>query len=92
MKEIKIIKIATLLIVSTIACKNNNSQNIEIKMGKVQTLDVVVENKIDPVCEMEIPKFLKDTITYAGHLYGFCSEMCTKSFLDDPEKYLEKIK
>ena len=91
MKNIKILATAIFVSASIIACKNNNSQDVEVKMATAQTLDVEVVNSIDPVCEMEMPKFLKDTATYSGHLYGFCNEMCKKSFLEEPEKYLKKL-
>lgn len=89
--NIKTIIVAALFSTALIACKNSNSQDMEVKMASTQTLDVEVVNSIDPVCEMEIPKFLKDTTTYADNLYGFCGEMCTKSFLEEPEKFLKKL-
>lgn len=77
---------------SIIACKDSNSTDMQVEMAEAPTLNVTVVNAMDPVCEMEMPKFLKDTLTYDGELYGFCHESCKNTFKDSPEEYIAKLK
>ncbi|WP_108462817.1 heavy metal translocating P-type ATPase [Devosia naphthalenivorans] len=44
----------------------------------------------DPVCGMSVdPATAKNTATYEGSTYYFCSEGCRSKFMDDPAKYTE---
>ncbi|MFA7447606.1 MAG: YHS domain-containing protein [Weeksellaceae bacterium] len=63
----------------------------ENSMAATQKLDVEVVNSIDPVCEMEMPKYLSDTLTYDSHLYGFCSKSCKDDFEKTPEEFVKKL-
>ena len=86
------------LATSFIACdKSTENQNIEVhvadenSMAATQKLQVEVINTMDPVCEMEIPKYLSDTLTYDSHLYGFCSKSCKDDFEKTPEVFVKKL-
>lgn len=80
------------------SCKNENANtNIEVhtvdeNMKMPQTLNVAVANNIDPICGMEIPKYLKDTLHFQNDIFGFCSKSCKESFAEDPSKYLDSLK
>lgn len=46
-------------------------------------------SKVDPVCGMAVDGHTKFTAEYRGHLYGFCSEQCRKTFAAHPAQYLK---
>ncbi|MGB3452616.1 MAG: ATPase P [Moheibacter sp.] len=55
-------------------------------------LDVEVDNKIDPICNMEMKEgMVRDTIHHNDKLYGFCSKSCKETFEKTPEDYLDKM-
>jgi len=91
----KAILLITLTATAIISC--NQNKEIEIKQADEQMvyqakgLDVKVDNKIDPVCEMDIDQHLSDTIHYAGKIYGFCSSGCKETFAQNPETFLSKL-
>ena len=46
---------------------------------------------IDPVCEMTIERDSADSQEeYADRTYYFCSEVCRREFMRDPERYAAK--
>jgi len=55
-------------------------------------MNLAVKNKktvIDPVCGMDVmPTEAEIKATFGGETYYFCAEGCRKSFVDDPEKFL----
>ena len=54
--------------------------NLSVKSNKTVT---------DPVCGMNVmPNKTDLTTKIDGETYFFCAEMCRKSFLKDPQKYL----
>ncbi|MBI5853739.1 MAG: alpha-glucan family phosphorylase [Nitrospirae bacterium] len=42
----------------------------------------------DPVCEMTVPTDHGLTQTYYGRTFYFCSNLCRRSFLADPDRYV----
>ncbi len=54
-------------------------------------LDVKVDNKFDPVCEMETEGHISDTIHYQQKVYGFCSSGCKEEFAKNPDLYMDKL-
>ena len=43
---------------------------------------------IDPVCKMKVePDKAAAKAEHAGQVYYFCSDICHKSFVTDPDKY-----
>ena len=46
-------------------------------------------SKVDPVCGMTVDADTKFTSEYHGHLYGFCSEQCRKTFVAHPAQYVK---
>lgn len=59
-----------------------------IKSAQVLDLtSVKVVNPIDPICDMNTAKHLKDTANFKGNVYGFCSSGCKETFKKNPEKY-----
>lgn len=47
------------------------------------------DGKVDPVCEMPYDKAWTDQTIYNGDTMTFCSEVCKKTFLARPKKYLK---
>lgn len=76
------------------SCDTKKEETIEIhkveenQMETSQNLQVKVDNKIDPICEMVTAEHLSDTIHYNGKVLGFCSKGCKEMFAENPEKYV----
>lgn len=89
--------ITTAILSMTIFSCKENSKEIEVKkaddkmMHATHNLDVKVDNKIDPICEMETASHVSDTIHYGDKVYGFCSSGCKEEFAKNPEQYLSKL-
>lgn len=45
----------------------------------------------DPVCGMTVFREQAVPATYGGRTFYFCSDLCRRSFLADPERYLETV-
>jgi YHS domain-containing protein len=47
---------------------------------------------VDPVCKMKINPKAKTTLNHEHEKvnYSFCSDVCKKSFIKKPEKYIKK--
>lgn len=67
-------------------------QATEKQIHATHALDVKVDNRLDPVCEMETAGHLSDTIQFQGKIYGFCSTGCKETFAKNPEQFLSKMK
>lgn len=62
--------------------KNEMMENTSsIDFGKV-------DNKIDPICNMETEGHVNDTVHYNHKVYGFCSSYCKDEFKKEPKKYV----
>ena len=83
--------IGSLGMIALFSCEEKAAQ-MEVHSAVAESLDVAVVNAVDPVCEMEMPKFLKDTLTYNHEVYGFCNVSCKNDFKANPEKYLQALK
>lgn len=61
-------------------------------VGQTQNLAEVKTVVVDPVCKMKINPKAKTTINHEHEKvnYSFCSDVCKKSFLKKPEKYIKK--
>lgn len=60
--------------------------------AEMASLDVKIDNKIDPVCQMEMKEGMtKDTVHYHESVYGFCSKNCKETFAKTPEDFLDKL-
>lgn len=71
---------------------NKAEEHEDHGMEMAEALDVEVDNKIDPICNMEMKEgMVRDTIHYNGNLYGFCSKSCKETFAKTPEDYLDKM-
>ncbi|MGM5630526.1 YHS domain-containing protein [Apibacter raozihei] len=79
--------IGAIVIAFLVSCQPSEKKH---EGGSVKLSDVKVVNELDPVCEMSTSEHLKDTLTYQGKLYGFCSENCKEEFKANPEKFLNK--
>lgn len=78
------------MILSMFSCQEKTE--MEVHTANAEQLNVIVVNAVDPVCEMEMPKFLKDTLTYYHEIYGFCNASCKNEFKANPDKYLPVLK
>ena len=48
--------------------------------------------KIDPACKMSLEEYpATATAEFEGKTYGFCSSLCQKKFLENPEKILARL-
>lgn len=88
----------TILSIFSISCgEKQEHKEMEVKsanaevMHAAHNLDVKVENKIDPICEMETEGHVSDTIHYEGKVYGFCSSGCKEEFAKNPTAHLSKL-
>jgi YHS domain-containing protein len=61
-------------------------------VGQTQNPAEVKTVVVDPVCKMKIKPKAKTTINHEHEKvnYSFCSDVCKKSFLKKPEKYIKK--
>lgn len=48
-----------------------------------------MSSRIDPVCGMEVPDSTSYTTLHGGRKLFFCSSECRKSFLHEPETYMQ---
>jgi YHS domain-containing protein len=49
-------------------------------------------NKMDPVCGMPITAGVSDTLSYDGHVLGFCSAECKEEFAKNSKEYKVEYK
>lgn len=71
--------------------KNDSDNHSHDHSHSAQLLDVEVDNRWDPICEMETAGHVSDTIHYAGNVFGFCSTKCKTEFAKNPEEYLDQM-
>lgn len=64
-----------------------NAQNTKTKTK--QKTNYKLASTIDPVCKMEMPKFLKDTVHLQKKIYGVCSTHCKTEIKKNPKKYIK---
>lgn len=70
----------------------NHSEDGNHEMEMAETLDVKIDNKIDPVCGMEMKEgMIRDTIHLNENTFGFCSKNCKETFAKKPEEFLDKM-
>ncbi|MDR1876235.1 MAG: YHS domain-containing protein [Flavobacteriaceae bacterium] len=69
-----------------ISCESGEKKH---STGAASLTDVKVVNELDPVCGMSTSEHLKDTLTYEGKLYGFCSTNCKEEFKESPKDFLK---
>ena len=66
------------------------SQTTETKKPVISSLSQLAAST-DLNCGMKFTSAedVKDTMTYNGKLYGFCSKECKESFAADPKKFIK---
>lgn len=80
--------LSLIVLSSVISCTSKEKENsMPATGGSLSNVKVV--NELDPVCEMPISKHLKDTLTYDGKLYGFCSSNCKEEFKANPKNFIK---
>lgn len=70
--------IAAILFTACLFSCNSIPQS-EVKIAYDEKLNVVLDsivNKVDPICDMEIPEHLNDTALVDGKIWGYCSVVC----------------
>lgn len=98
MKSIKILSLMAVSVLFICSCTEKKQENeLEINvvdpneaMQSGNGLNVKVVNELDPICHMSTADHLKDTVSYQGKTYGFCSSMCKESFLKNPEEHIHE--
>ncbi len=96
----KIIKLAVILLFSTVAACNQPKKTDPEKKSEMPVAqkdsakkdlgDLAFAVKKDLVCGMPVSAGVNDTAHYKGKIYGFCAEECKAEFVKDPEGYLSK--
>lgn len=76
----------TALTVFAVSCESKHETKPDNAGGLT---DVKAVNDKDPVCGMSTAVHMKDTLSYEGRLYGFCSSNCKDEFKKDPKKYVK---
>lgn len=87
--NIKSILFASCMSLILFSCQNKSDSDMQSHSS--QLLDVEVDNKWDPICDMETAGHVTDTIHYANNVFGFCSTKCKNTFAENPESYLDKM-
>ena len=64
------------------------NEQTEIKQQKA-AVDTLKKDGIDPICKMKVKAGNTKTIVFEKVTYGFCSEICKKTFAADPKKYIK---
>lgn len=82
--------------------KESGSQNAVISadpsakpamaVEKNDELEKLAENKSDPVCKMPVTAGVSDTLSYDGHVIGFCSPECREEFAKSPKDFALEFK
>lgn len=89
--------LATIILGCTTIYSCDEKKEIEIHKADdhmiqaANSLNVKVDNTIDPICGMKTEGHVSDTIQYEGKIYGFCSTGCKEEFAKSPEQYLSKL-
>lgn len=84
----------SILAIAFFSCEESKKE-MEVKvaeqqMNPSQKFHVIVDNALDPVCEMATTDHLSDTIHYQGKVYGFCSKICKEEFEKNPENFINQ--
>ncbi|MCX8480763.1 MAG: YHS domain-containing protein [Sediminibacterium sp.] len=87
------------LVVGFISCNNSNettkkeSNTDNLKKTTITPYSKnMVNNTIDPVCDMNIENAINDTAHYRDKVIGFCSDGCKKDFDNNAAKYIANLK
>ena len=88
-----------LLIVGLFSCNNSNEttkKELNLDNSKKTAITPysknMVNNNIDPVCDMSIENAINDTAHFNEKVIGFCSEGCKKDFVNNADKYIANLK
>lgn len=65
------------------------SLNAQVANKKKIKTTYKIALKYDPVCKMEVPKSMKDTVHYQNKIYGVCSSHCKNEIKKSPKKYIK---
>ena len=56
----------------------------------MEKISKVTKTFKDPVCQMDVDPGEKGLVSiFKGHSFWFCSQVCRRSFEDNPMKYIE---
>ena len=64
------------------------NEQTEIKQNQVAT-DTLKKDGIDPVCKMKVKARNTKTVVFEIVTYVFFSEICKKTFVANPKKYIK---
>lgn len=72
---------------SLISCNKGQESGDNKNAGTIDVSKIHFASDMDPVCNMSVKDHVKDTASYNGKVYGFCSETCKEEFKKHPENY-----
>ena len=81
----------TLLLIGIISIA---TKLVNVNTSQQQLSQIKKEQALDLVCKMKIDAKSKTTLNYEHEKvnYSFCSDLCKKTFLKQPNKYIKKQK
>lgn len=66
------------------------SLSAQTSTQKKERPKIKLASKTDPVCNMDMPQHLKDTVHFQDNIYGVCSSHCKVELKKNPKKYLRQ--
>lgn len=84
-----------------ISCQSKETKNSTVNIDtfklkastgtviKINPEHIILAAKKDLVCGMPEPRYLEDTASFKGKVYGFCSKECKEEFLTAPATYIK---
>ncbi len=91
MKKLPLLVIASVAFLLSCKHRDQHEQTKEIKKDSMPAQAVAQPDfsklalfqPTDPECGMSLEHHIADTATVDGKLYGFCSDYCRKSYLEE---------
>ena len=71
----------------TISASKDTASHMNMQVDENPALVKLSENRFDPICNMPVTAGVSDTLSYDGHVIGFCSPDCKAEFVKDPKAY-----
>ena len=65
------------------------SLSAQVSTQKMERPKIKLASKKDPVCNMDMPLYLKDTVHYQDKIYGVCSSNCKTMIKNNPKKFIK---
>lgn len=90
MKKLYCITVFSGFLLLMFSCNQNKMEVKHATASKINQKNVMIVNKEDPICGMDVTENFSDTAVYKGKVYGFCSSVCKGEFKKEPQKYIKE--